>query len=221
MAPEEHPVLLAEVPLNSKANRERVARLMFETFNVPAFYMCVNAVLSLYAEGRTTGCVLDCGDAVSWAVPVYDSYVLPHAIVRLDVAGGLTLLSLNSVSLFSCVLLNLFSLDWYSSHGPVFTALAFLTELVFTVLMFLTEPNPSYCALTALVFLFGLVLTVLIFPTGPVLTALDVSLLNCRPRTDAIFRTAPHQARLLLFLSQRPRPGTRPPHERDVDLRCS
>ena len=45
---------------------------MFETFNVPAMYVCIQAVLSLYASGRTTGIVLDAGDGVSHNVPVYE-----------------------------------------------------------------------------------------------------------------------------------------------------
>ncbi|CAN7062998.1 unnamed protein product [Brassica rapa subsp. trilocularis] len=87
VAPEKYPVLLVEAPLTPKANREKITQIMFETFGVPKLYVANEAVLSLYASGRTTGIVVDSGDGVSHTVPIFEGYPLPQAISRLDLAG--------------------------------------------------------------------------------------------------------------------------------------
>lgn len=84
---DQHPVLLTEAALNPRSNRAKAAEIFFETFNVPALYIQMQPILSLYASGRTTGVVLDSGDGVTAVVPVFEGFALPHAIQRIDVAG--------------------------------------------------------------------------------------------------------------------------------------
>jgi centractin len=86
-ASEDFPVLLTEAPLNPLSNRERAAEIFFESLNAPAIFFSIQAILSLYASGRTTGVTLDCGDGVTHCVPVYEGFALPHAITRMDIAG--------------------------------------------------------------------------------------------------------------------------------------
>eukprot|EP00663_Eupelagonemidae_sp_cell21sb_P004112 gene4113-5737_t len=64
VAPEDHPVLLTEAPMNPKGNREKMTQIMFETFNSPAMYVGIQAV--------SFGFLL---------------YSLPHAVLRIDMAG--------------------------------------------------------------------------------------------------------------------------------------
>lgn len=84
---ENHPVLLTEAPLNPLKNRERMAEIMFEKFEVPGLNVAMNAVLPLYANGRTTGVVLDSGEGVTHCVPVMDGFAIPRAVMRLNLAG--------------------------------------------------------------------------------------------------------------------------------------
>eukprot|EP01084_Bolivina_argentea_P272145 463266_1 len=59
--PEEHAILLTEPVFNPKSNREKTTQIMFETFNVPAMYLGIQSVLSVYASGRTTAIAISSG----------------------------------------------------------------------------------------------------------------------------------------------------------------
>lgn len=72
VTPEDHPVLLTEAALNPTANKEKMIQVMFEAFHVPATYVAMQALLSLYASGRGSAVVLDSGDGVTHAVPVFE-----------------------------------------------------------------------------------------------------------------------------------------------------
>ena len=80
-------VLLTEAPRCPKANREKMVTMMFETFEVQNIYVAIQAVMSLYSAGRTTGLVVDAGDGVTHTVPVFEGFSLPHAVEKMDIAG--------------------------------------------------------------------------------------------------------------------------------------
>eukprot|EP00727_Mastigamoeba_balamuthi_P012718 m51a1_g8069 putative actin (288) ;mRNA; r:167938-168940 len=87
VAPEEHPLLLTEAPLNPPANRERMAQVAFENLHVPALHVDLQAFLALYASGRGTALIVDVGDTACHLAPVYEGYTVRHAILRRDLAG--------------------------------------------------------------------------------------------------------------------------------------
>jgi len=80
-------VLLTEAPRNPKKNREKMVQVMFETFEVQNIYVAIQAVMSLYSAGRTTGLVVDAGDGVTHTVPVFEGFSLPHAVEKMEIAG--------------------------------------------------------------------------------------------------------------------------------------
>ncbi|KAK1796757.1 hypothetical protein P4O66_009771 [Electrophorus voltai] len=85
--PSLHPVLMSEASWNTRAKREKLTELMFEHYNIPAFFLCKTAVLSAFANGRSTGLVLDSGATHTTAIPVHDGYVLQQGIVKSPLAG--------------------------------------------------------------------------------------------------------------------------------------
>uniref|UniRef100_A0AAY4BB14 Actin-like protein 6A n=1 Tax=Denticeps clupeoides TaxID=299321 RepID=A0AAY4BB14_9TELE len=85
--PSLHPVLMSEASWNTRAKREKLTELMFEHYNIPAFFLCKTAVLSSFANGRSTGLVLDSGATHTTAIPVHDGYVLQQCIVKSPLAG--------------------------------------------------------------------------------------------------------------------------------------
>ena len=87
--PQEHNVLITEPALNPYSNREKIAEVFFESFGVPGIYFENQAVLSLYAQGKTTGIVMDVGDGVTQVVPVVEGFTVRGgaAIQRQDLGG--------------------------------------------------------------------------------------------------------------------------------------
>jgi actin-related protein len=84
---EDHKVLVTEVPLNDPKRREELVDLMFSEFKVPKLYLGNQAVLSLFATGRTTGTVVDSGYGITHTVPIYEGYALPFATKEIPICG--------------------------------------------------------------------------------------------------------------------------------------
>ena len=88
IAPEDHPVLMTEVPLIQAHCREKMTETMFETFTVPAFYTANTGPLGLFSAGRETGIAIDIGEGVTSIVTCYEGYSLPHATQIFDINGA-------------------------------------------------------------------------------------------------------------------------------------
>jgi len=84
---EEHKVIVTEPPNNDPKIREQLIELMFTEFRVPKIYVGNQAVLSLFADGKTTGTVLDCGEGITHAVPIYEGYAIPFATTEIPICG--------------------------------------------------------------------------------------------------------------------------------------
>jgi actin-related protein len=107
--PSYHPVLLTEAVINPKADRERMVQIMFETFSVPALYICSRPILCLCASRRSTGVVIHCSSSECCIVPIIDGHVLPHSISRSCFHSGddltshmITLLQQRGISFPEC-----------------------------------------------------------------------------------------------------------------------
>lgn len=94
-----HNFILTEPPLNTPENREQMAEIMFETFNVNGLFIGVQATLALYAQiagasdshslsqGDLTGTVIDSGDGVTHVFPVSDGFVIGSCVRHIPLAG--------------------------------------------------------------------------------------------------------------------------------------
>lgn len=80
-------LLLTEAPLNPTRNKEIMAEIIFERLKISEFNIEPQAKLSLIAEGRSSGIVLDSGDGVTHCIPIYENNILSHYIKRMGIAG--------------------------------------------------------------------------------------------------------------------------------------
>jgi actin len=60
---------------------------MFENFYVSGMYIAIQAAMSMYSSGKTTGVIMDSGDGVTHFVPVYDGFIVPSSILKMNLSG--------------------------------------------------------------------------------------------------------------------------------------
>lgn len=80
-------VLMTDSPFNRKENRTKMAEILFEKFKVKSFQVMNTAALSMYSTGKVSGLIAESGEGLTYTVPIFEGYVLPHAMVKLDIAG--------------------------------------------------------------------------------------------------------------------------------------
>ena len=85
--PSECAVILSEVTGNTKGNRERMAQIMFETFNVPTLCIGNQSYFSLCSSGRTTGINVELGEGITAAVPFSNGQKVEQSINKINICG--------------------------------------------------------------------------------------------------------------------------------------
>ena len=87
ISPKDHAILLSYSPLLPLPDRQHLAALLFTHFHCPALLPVNSASLALFSSGRTTGLLVDVGEGRTTVVPVYEGFVLSHAILTQRVGG--------------------------------------------------------------------------------------------------------------------------------------
>ena len=87
IAPEDHNMILTDIPSNAPENREKIVQRMFEKLNVPGLYISMTSVLAIYDAGRTSGMAVDSGQEITNFVPVYEGFAFPNAISKTEIGG--------------------------------------------------------------------------------------------------------------------------------------
>jgi actin-related protein len=85
--PKSHAVIITEPPLSPYSHKKEIAHLVFDVLNADSLYIATSSTLALYANGKTTGLVVDIGYETTSCVPIYEGFVLNHAINKIEMGG--------------------------------------------------------------------------------------------------------------------------------------
>ena len=85
--PKKHSVIVTEAPFADYNNRKKMAQILFDNLGVEKLYITNNSTLALFANGKTTGTVVDIGYGTTSFVPIYEGFALNHAVSNIDIGG--------------------------------------------------------------------------------------------------------------------------------------
>jgi actin len=80
-------LLMTDSPFATKSDKHKMCDIVFEKFRVKSFQLCNTASMSMYSTGKVSGLVVESGESLSYTVPIFEGYAIPHAMIKLEVAG--------------------------------------------------------------------------------------------------------------------------------------
>ena len=83
----EYDVIVNISPIKNEENIRAYGRLFIEDLGFKALAMINSSSLSLYATGRTSGLVVQCGETRTYTVPIYEGFPLYHALNKTKIGG--------------------------------------------------------------------------------------------------------------------------------------
>lgn len=83
----ECPILMTEVNNPRQEDREKLIEYVFESYGSPAYFACKKSILSLFANGKSTGLVFESGHSLTQAVAISDGFILNKATQTMPRAG--------------------------------------------------------------------------------------------------------------------------------------
>lgn len=83
----EYDVIVNISPIKNDENIRTYGRLFIEELGFKAMAMINSSSLSLFATGRTSGLVVQCGETRTYTVPIYEGFPLYHSLNKTKIGG--------------------------------------------------------------------------------------------------------------------------------------
>ncbi len=71
---QDFPIFLTFSSFFQETERKKLCEILFESFNIPGVYWSLSNVSGIYAEGRTSGLIVDSGFSGTYALNIFEGY---------------------------------------------------------------------------------------------------------------------------------------------------